>query len=288
MNPDAELVLEGVRAKIRMADEQIRDLCEEIRAFEESQKQHVEHIAYQDRQEFVFAGDPKCPIEWSIRVGDIAYKLRSALDHLVTHLVLSNGNPISFLTRRHQFPIFQSSQEYLRNVRDYLKGVDGAAESKIHSFQPFNAPKDNLNLWSLHCLNIIDKHRYIRIMNAYAFGPPALTLPKGSSRGDGLNHIVKNLDANPRGLEPLQNGLCLFRYSDPEPAFNKSDFSFQVSVLFDDAVLAQGKPFISLVQNGLSQTYSEIAEKGPRGSVKLVLENLSKIVSTLVEQVAPT
>ena len=289
MYPDAELVLEGIHAKIRMANEQIRDLCEEIRVFEEFQQNCVEHIAYEDRQEFVFTGDPKVPIEWSIRVGDIVHKLRSALDHLVTCLVLSNGNPTNSLSQKHQFPIFHSKSEYRKKVGDYLKGVDGTAETKIRSFQPFNPPKDNLSLWSLHCLNIIDKHRYIRIMNAYAFGPAALSLPKEPGRENDQYHILSNWDSRPpRGFEYLQNGMCLFRFNDSEPAFTKDDFSFQVSVLFDDAILAQGKPYISFVKKGLTQTYGEISTKGPRGSVRLVLENLYKFVSTLIQQVAPT
>lgn len=286
MNPDAKLVLEGVRAKVRMAHEQIHDLCEDIRVFEESQKQYVEHIAYEDRQEFVFTGDAKCPIEWSIRVGDIVHKLRSALDHLVTYLVLSNGNHTNFLSQRHQFPIFQSEPEYLKNVKEYLKGVDGTAETKIHSRQPFNAPVGNLSLWSLHCLNIVDKHRYIRIMNAYALGPPALSLPKESSLERDQYHILSNWDHTPRGFEYLQNRLCLFRYNHSEPAFSKEDLNLQVVVLFDDAVLAQGTPYISFVKKGLTQTFSDIATTGPRGSVNLVLKNLHDRISTLVEELA--
>ena len=286
MNPDAELVLEGVHTKIRMADEQIRDLCEETRVFKEFQKNCVEHIAYEDRQEFIFTGDPKIPIEWSIRVGDIVHKLRSALDHLVTYLVLSNGNPIGVHSRNNQFPIFQSKEKYLEQVEHNLKGVDDKARAKICAVQPFAAPEDNLSLWSLNCLNIIDKHRYIRIMNAYAFGPPALTLPKESGRELDLYHILRNWDQTPRGFEYLQNGMCLFRYDALEPAFGKDDFSFQVAVLFDDAILAQEEPYVSLERKPIVKTYGDIANKGPRGSVNLVLENLHDRVSTLVEELA--
>lgn len=285
---DAGLVLEGVHAKIKMADEQIHELCEEIRVFEESQQKCVEHIAYEDRQEFVFVGDAKCPIEWSVRVGDIVHKLRSALDHLVTYLVLSNGNSTDSLSQKHQFPIFRSKEKYHENVEEYLKGVDISARAKICALQPFSAPKDNLSLWSLHCLNIIDKHRYIRIMNAYAFGPPGISLSNGFSLENDLWHFLSNWDRTSRGLEYLQKGLCLFRYRSLDPAFCKENLSLQVTVLFDDAVLAQEDPFVSFEKKPLSQTYSDIADKGPRGSVRLVLEGLHKCVLTSVQDLTRT
>ena len=167
--------------------------------------------------------------------------------------------------------------------------MDNTARAKIYALQPFAAPQDNLSLWSLNCLNIIDKHRYIRIMNAYAFGPPALSLPKESGREHDPYHILSNWDSSPpRGFEYLQNRMSLFRYNHSEPAFGKDNFSFQVVVLFDDAILAQEEPSISLERKQLLKTYDDIANKGPRGSVRLVLENLYDRVSTLVEDVSQT
>ena len=44
-----------------------------------------------DEQIWVFRGaTPNTSIEWSIRLGEILYNLRSALDHLVWQLVLTN------------------------------------------------------------------------------------------------------------------------------------------------------------------------------------------------------
>ena len=41
---------------------------------------------------WVYRGDnPSPPVDWSIRVGEFAYNLRSSLDHLVWQLVESNG-----------------------------------------------------------------------------------------------------------------------------------------------------------------------------------------------------
>lgn len=290
MNSSAQMVLNGVDAKIRLAEVQIKDLCEEIEDFEDAQERCVKRIEYQGGQEFIYTGDPKCPIEWSIRVGDIVHKLRSALDHLVTYMVLSNGHPSSLLNRKHRFPIYRSKDSYCNHVANDLRGVNSIAKAKIFELQPFIDFKENLSLWSLHCLNIIDKHRHLRIMNAYTIGPHSISMPRDSQRQLGLHHIARNLDMTLRGFEPLETGARLYRYDDLQPTLATDDLDIQVEVLFDDMLLAQREPFISFDERAqpTSKTYSNIETMGPRGSVRLVLERLTEKVTRTVEDLAST
>ena len=290
MNSSAQMVLNGVHAKIRLAEVQIKDLCEEIEGFEDAQERCVKRIEYQGGQEFIYTGDPKCPIEWSIRVGDIVHKLRSALDHLVTYLVLSNDYPSSFLNRNHRFPIYRSRNSYCDHVDNDLRGVNEMGKTKIFELQPFNDFASNITLWSLHCLNIIDKHRHIRIVNAFTLGPPSISFPKERDGQVDLFHMAKNLDWTLRGFEPLRSGGCLYRYNDLKPTFAADALDIQVEVLFDDMVLAQREPFISFDERAqpTSKTYSNIESMGPRGSVRLVLERLTKKVLHTVEDLAST
>ena len=60
------------------------------------------------------------PVQYSIRVGEIAYNLRSALDHLVWQLVQSNGqHPDSY----NESPIFRYKSRVLDQVERKLKGL---------------------------------------------------------------------------------------------------------------------------------------------------------------------
>ena len=103
------LNLEGVNAKISRARECLQSLEKDIAAFCEY---HRRRLVFEIEQELVtIIGDnvPDLSIDYSIRVGEIAYNLRSALDHLVWQLVIDNGCSPS---RRNEFPIYDNNSEY--------------------------------------------------------------------------------------------------------------------------------------------------------------------------------
>ena len=88
--------LESVDAKIDRARSELRLLKADIAAFCEERARLIVREESDDKKElWVYRGDtPKAPIQWSIRAGEFAYNLRSALDHLVWQLVRVNGgNP---------------------------------------------------------------------------------------------------------------------------------------------------------------------------------------------------
>jgi hypothetical protein len=117
--------------------------------------------------------------EISVRVGDIAHNLRSALDHLVWQLAClnTNGNPL--WPRRIQFPIeddpakFQSRCTPGTQRNAWLGEVDPTYHTIIERFQPYHG-MDNFNgpsqqWWSgyvhelalLRDLSDLDKHRLL-------------------------------------------------------------------------------------------------------------------------------
>lgn len=78
-------MLEAVDAKIDRARSELRLLNADIAAVcDERARLIVREECDDEKERWVYRGDtPKAPIQWSIRAGEFAYNLRSALDHLV-------------------------------------------------------------------------------------------------------------------------------------------------------------------------------------------------------------
>ena len=93
----------GVRLKIERAKQHIRDLDEQIRAFVERDPYQV--VAESDRkggdQIFRLRVIEEIPARWAVIVGEMAYQLRSALDHLAWAAVVGeSGQPQRCLSLR--------------------------------------------------------------------------------------------------------------------------------------------------------------------------------------------
>ncbi len=100
-------------------------------------------------------------------VGDLIHNLRSALDYIVTGLVLASG---ATLTNRHEFPIFTDPADYAKKV-----GTTAAAKSggplagvthglaEIKRLQPYHCQPqtDSDPLFCIQRLSNADKHREI-------------------------------------------------------------------------------------------------------------------------------
>src|SRR5258708_17419856 len=99
--------------------------------------------------------------------GDAIYQMRSALDHLIHQLVISNGN-LSKLkdSRRHQFPIFDTAEGYRARAGGMIDGVAENIRRAIELEQPYmrrpSSPHDE-KLWILQVL--IFQRIFIKICN---------------------------------------------------------------------------------------------------------------------------
>ena len=96
------------------------------------------------------------PYEFATTVGDAIQNLRSALDHLGTQLVIANGKQP---TRHTAFPIFDDLPRYEAESKRIVKGMRQDAIDAIKAVKPYKGGNDNL--WRLHRLNIVDKHRLL-------------------------------------------------------------------------------------------------------------------------------
>ena len=164
-------MLEAVDAKIDSARSELRLLKADIAAFCEERARLIVREDCGEQERWVYRGDaPKAPIQWSVRAGEFAYNLRSALDHLVWQLVSANEDCPG---RHSEFPI---QSNYNRdNLKSTLRGVSPMVISYIKSVQPYQIterkyPSDsdrvNRGLAMLNDLCNMDKHRHLAIANA--------------------------------------------------------------------------------------------------------------------------
>ena len=163
--------LEAIDAKIERARSELRLLKADIAAFCEERARLIVREVCGDKERWVYHGDtPEAPMQWSVRAGEFAYNLRSALDHLVWQLVELNGKCPG---RHNEFPIQGNSNQ--GNFKRALNGVCPTAVAYIKSVQRYHIverdyPSDSdiarKGLAMLNELCNMDKHRHLAIANA--------------------------------------------------------------------------------------------------------------------------
>ena len=155
------VTLEGVNAKIQRAQDEIERLARDIEASCEAQRALFSEELRPDVGDkiWIFRGEtPIVPIEYSIRLGEIVYNLRSALDQLVWQLAHANYKAPSHLN---EFPIFDDESRFNAAIKRKLKGVSQQSLVEIKEMQPFRENDEWSALKTLHSLCNIDKHRSV-------------------------------------------------------------------------------------------------------------------------------
>lgn len=166
--------LEAVDAKVERARNEIRLLKTDITAFCEERARLIVREVRDGQDHWIYLGDaPKPPVQWSVRAGESAYNLRSALDHLAWQLVESNGGrpgkhtafpilerPAPRIFKRRLCGASSSAMEYIQSVQPY----------RIKQLGPVEYPPDServcRGLAMLHEICNTDKHRHLAIANA--------------------------------------------------------------------------------------------------------------------------
>ena len=213
---------DGINAKITRAGDQISLLKAEMDKFSADIRQSIHHEVHEDsgEQVWVFRGaTPYAPVEWSIRIGEILYNLRSALDHLVWQMVLANGQ---IPGRHNQFPIVknESGWQQVTTKRNVLEGVSPSVKSTVKRLQPYtggvNLTFDVSAFGTLHSLCNIDKHRHLNLTAIASYGPKRISFEErdGSPKREAeirspdktadllpVSHIGMSLPSQFTGLE---------------------------------------------------------------------------------------
>ena len=160
------LEMRGIQTKLERAQESLEGLSSRIAFHCANEKIRLETATRQATDPDAGYQEPETVYEYSIAVGEIAYNLRSALDHLIWQLVSANGESPN---HRNEFPIFNDASDYHKSVGNRLRGLDDRQRGMIESFQPF---QDNQSvgphLWMLYRICNIDKHRYLNVVNTHS------------------------------------------------------------------------------------------------------------------------
>ena len=107
---------------------------------------------------------PKAAPEISAIAGDFFGNVRSALDYVVTQLVIANHPNVP--SRGNAFPISESAIEYAEFAPKRLNGVSPQAAALIETLQPYNRRDNPLGI--LNRLINIDKHRSLNVVTIVA------------------------------------------------------------------------------------------------------------------------
>ena len=146
LSAEDRLVL--IRIKIERARKHLQGLAEDLLA--------VEKHTIVEKESGSFKTVPMLPWGVIAATGDIVHNLRSALDHLAWQLVCV-GTPGMEPTRQVGFPIAIDADTYNTEKTAKVNGMSEDAKEKIDRLQPYKGGDDNL--WRIHELDNIDKHR---------------------------------------------------------------------------------------------------------------------------------
>lgn len=193
--------LDGLKAKLERAYEQVRSLNAEFNRFVVEQEGPLGDYEPKWSDTFVVraAHDP-IPLAWAVQIGEILHDLRSLLDHLAWQLACFKGKPPDYTA----FPIFLERAAFLglapgrgRSGVKTIDGIGSQGRAFITRHQPYkrrhklrpgaskNVTADSHPLWLLHELNRVEKHRLLQVS--------ALSIEMGEIRvvDESTGHMLK-------------------------------------------------------------------------------------------------
>jgi hypothetical protein len=154
----AEERLIQIRVKIKRAKKHLKELEDSVTTFAESY-QHVVGPAQTGGN--VIWKLPIIHFDMLAVAGDILQNLRSALDHVVYHMALvADPNASDKVLSTVSFPVGKNLADYESLKKRKLEGIiKPTAIQFIDRYKPYKGGNDEL--WKLHDVNNIDKHRHL-------------------------------------------------------------------------------------------------------------------------------
>jgi hypothetical protein len=183
---------------------------------------------------------------WAGFIGDAIQNLRSALDHLATHLVDIGTLPRAKLP---YYPIFESAPKYMAGKTGKIEGAGPEAIRAIDATEPYGGGKGWV-LWELQTLNNRDKHRLLIPARG---GLLSHSFPKSEKE-----KVVKVIGPNfpkgtSHGLLKMAGGSTFLKNGDPLVSMPIAEFQenmqFQIGIVFGDPEIVKGKQVIPTLKN---------------------------------------
>ena len=214
----SDLQREGISAKVERARAALAHLEASIKRHCETEARRLEISVRQRGMLAVDADEPDTIYDYAVAVGEVAYNLRSGLDHLVWQLVLANGECPGTWT---EFPIFREESAYRKAAKRKLRGLDGSQLQTVEGLQPFRDETGiGPHLRLLHEICNIDKHRHLNVVSTHSQAsahiegevPPRL-VPRSMTAGLILLDLLRGTGYEDQVKVDVVVGVC---FIDPE------------------------------------------------------------------------
>ncbi|HWD00021.1 MAG TPA: hypothetical protein VG456_24845 [Candidatus Sulfopaludibacter sp.] len=233
-----------------------KHITEFLKASEVFFKEHPYTVSAKrdaNTREVIYYVSSSTPVPAAIRLiaGDAIQNLRSALDHLVWQLVDKHSGSGGNAT---EFPVCADLKDFTNRAPRKIRGVSQAVFNKIAAFEPYQNAKGH-ELWVLHNLNRIDKHRLLvavgtahRYMNVgklmdgkieQFFGRKSPGLPP-------LLGLIRDDRNAGTPVFPLETGTTLFVDSPESEINDKMEFLYEISFL--ESGIVEGRSIIDAME----------------------------------------
>ncbi|TFW17965.1 hypothetical protein [Duganella callida] len=248
-------LMSGCWAKLERSQELLDLLSVESAAYFEKFPVRLEQEFHNYGHDYslVAYGEPFPPPRIAVIAGEVIHHLRSSLDHLVSALVLNNGNEV---TKSNQFPICSSRKAFKDACdRGQLKGVAPSARAIIESVQPYTTPVPNDTILSVVSeYDNADKHRLLVVVAALADVADRITIgsdPAIAAKEGRVGESPEIVGFGPFGPKQLsKTGVPVFtiKLGKPAPEF-KAEASVIPNLAFQQCGRVRYAPLVSTLQN---------------------------------------
>ncbi len=222
------------KLKIERAKSHVNDLTREVRAFINSKPHRIIEKPYsyrgQKRTCVFLKLRRNIPDVIPLIAADAVHNLRVSLDQLTYRLAQINGYPNSTNT---YFPVARCAQVFKSESRRKLRRLDPVAQEMINRLKPYKG--GNNLLWSLHALDIADKHRIVVPVGSANFGTNISQLSRS-----------EHIRVYPRNWDSLNDQSKL--WSMPTDTHPQGDFKLRLDIEFREVAL-QGRPIAAALSD---------------------------------------
>ncbi len=248
----------GPYLKVARAKSHIEDLATQIAAFHSRTPYSVikEENAISGDLNFKVSIREEIPIGLSTVIGDAIHNLRAAFDLMACEIVALNGGG----TTKAQFPVLSTSKEFAAKHQGHIRGASEEAIGVIESLQPYHGGR-NQAIWTLHQLDIRDKHRMIIPVGA-AHGGVDPGFQKGFQAmfaEIGITEDIPDIGSvflNPANRQfPLKDGAIVYTIlGTSRGSIGEDDVEVKIDIAFAEGEVVDGQPIISTLYDLLQFT----------------------------------
>jgi hypothetical protein len=246
MTADERLAL--VRLKIERADKHIDDLKAAVRSFFDTGPYLIGHKHDLHTRKLVYyvASVQPVPVAIVLILGDILHCLRDALDYLAQQLYLVGTGNANGYRDKTSFLIAKSAKDFKAGFAGKVEGMRKDAIDAIAALEPYPSGK-GADLFTLHRLNNIDKHRLIVTVGSM-YRSVDLGAHMTARMEKILGKTLPTLHAFLRpadNLFPLEEGKELLVMGVDDEPNEKMQFTFAVAI-YEPGII-EGEPIVETI-----------------------------------------